>query len=247
MGALTTTPASRPRRAPRLACACARRRVPVLPLAPGRRRKGLPREARALTPAAPLLRTQKVSLENIVNGEQTPLSWMESLGKGMFRCNKVSARSRWPAPHSDSRPLRCRQLLGTGSHAVSSVLSMAKKYPRVLVLYEDKLLCCKLDDMDLCTYKWLKKARAAPRAWAQAARAPREPRADAGPLARQLITITNIRRMGRPTFALSNSTEVCVTFDEIDPDTGLIFEEIFSFSRARHRAALAVAVLAAGR
>ena len=56
-------------------------------------------------------------------------------------------------------PLHHRQLLGTGSHAVSSVLSMAKKYPRVLVLHEDKLLCCKLDDMDLCTYKWLKKAR----------------------------------------------------------------------------------------
>lgn len=36
---------------------------------------------------------------------------------------------------------------------------MAKKYPRVLVLYEDKLLCCKLDDMEICTYKWLKKAR----------------------------------------------------------------------------------------
>ena len=56
-------------------------------------------------------------------------------------------------------PLRRRQLLGTGSHAVSSVLSMAKKYPRVLVLYEDKLLCCKLDEMEVCTYKWLKKAR----------------------------------------------------------------------------------------
>ena len=39
--------------------------------------------------------------------------------------------------------------------------------------------------------------------------------------------------MGRSAFALSNTTEVCVTFDEIDPDTGLIFEEIFSFSKAR--------------
>lgn len=36
---------------------------------------------------------------------------------------------------------------------------MAKKYPRVLVLHEDKLLCCKLDEMELCHYKWLKKAR----------------------------------------------------------------------------------------
>jgi hypothetical protein len=39
--------------------------------------------------------------------------------------------------------------------------------------------------------------------------------------------------MGRSAFALANTTEVCVTFDEIDPDTGLIFEEIFSFSKAR--------------
>lgn len=37
--------------------------------------------------------------------------------------------------------------------------------------------------------------------------------------------------MGRPSFALSSTTKVCVTFDEIDPDTGLIFEEIFSFSK----------------
>ena len=52
---------------------------------------------------------------------------------------------------------------------------MAKKYPRVLVLYEDKLLCCKLDEMDMCTYKWLKKARRSrPRAAAtRAARAAR--------------------------------------------------------------------------
>jgi hypothetical protein len=35
-----------------------------------------------------------VSLENIVDGEPTPLSWMESLGKSMFRCNKV----RTPTP-----------------------------------------------------------------------------------------------------------------------------------------------------
>ena len=47
---------------------------------------------------------------------------------------------------------------------------MAKKYPRVLVLHEDKLLCCKLDEMDLCTYKWLKKARR-PLQYAAAARA----------------------------------------------------------------------------
>ena len=47
---------------------------------------------------------------------------------------------------------------------------MAKKYPRVLVLHEDKLLCCKLDEMDLCTYKWLKKARN-PLQYAAAARA----------------------------------------------------------------------------
>ena len=62
------------------------------------------------------------------------------------------------------------QLLGTGSHAVSSVLAMAKKYPRVLVLHEDKLLCCKLDEMDLCTYKWLKKARRPPQCAAPAPR-----------------------------------------------------------------------------
>ena len=50
------------------------------------------------------------------------------------------------------------------------MLSMAKKYPRVLVLHEDKLLCCKLDEMDLCTYKWLKKARR-PQQYATAPRA----------------------------------------------------------------------------
>ena len=51
------------------------------------------------------------------------------------------------------------QLLVTGSHAMSSVLSKAKKYPRVLLIQGDRLLCCKHDDMDLCTYKWMKKAR----------------------------------------------------------------------------------------
>ena len=45
--------------------------------------------ARVLTSAVPRVRTQQVSLENIVSGEQTPLSWMESLGKVWFRCNKV--------------------------------------------------------------------------------------------------------------------------------------------------------------
>ena len=45
---------------------------------------------------------------------------------------------------------------------MSSVLSMAKKYPRVLLVQGDSLLCCKLDDMELCTYKWIKKVRAAP-------------------------------------------------------------------------------------
>ncbi len=52
----------------------------------------------------------------------------------------------------------------------------------------------------------------------------------------QLLTITKLRRLPRPSFALSSSTEVSVEFDEIDPDTGLAFEEIFSFSKARARA-----------
>ena len=42
-----------------------------------------------------------------------------------------------------------------------------------------------------------------------------------------------MRRLPRPSFALGSSTEVSVEFDEIDPDTGLAFEEIFSFSKAR--------------
>jgi hypothetical protein len=41
-----------------------------------------------------------------------------------------------------------------------------------------------------------------------------------------------MRRLPRPSFALGSSTEVSVEFDEIDPDTGLAFEEIFSFSKA---------------
>jgi hypothetical protein len=133
-----------------------------------------------------------VTVADIVNGEPTPLGWMDSLGQ-LYRCNKARARAAAhsaqrvaPAPFSLQRaasgpscagrlPLlltrtrrrhhhrthNCAQLLGTGSHAVSSVLSMAKKYPRVLLLHEDQLLCCKLDEMEYCSYKWNKKARVA--------------------------------------------------------------------------------------
>lgn len=67
------------------------------------------------------------------------------------------------------------------------MLSFAKTYPRFLVVLEDKLLCarilflfseaassrhsrrrpscCKLDDTEICSYKWVKKARWVP-AWA---------------------------------------------------------------------------------
>jgi hypothetical protein len=47
------------------------------------------------------------------------------------------------------------------------------------------------------------------------------------------VKVTRLRRLPRPSFALSSSTEVSVEFDEIDPDTGLAFEEVFSFSKAR--------------
>ncbi len=42
---------------------------------------------------------------------------------------------------------------------MSSLITVAKRYPRVLVLVGDALLCCKIDDLELCSYKWLKKAR----------------------------------------------------------------------------------------
>jgi hypothetical protein len=47
------------------------------------------------------------------------------------------------------------------------------------------------------------------------------------------VKVTRLRRLPRPSFALSSSTEVSVEFDEIDPDTGLAFDEVFSFSKAR--------------
>lgn len=104
----------------------------------------------------------------------------------MRRC---SARALWPQrAWRVCLPARLLtrsgpQLLGTGSVAVSSVFSLAKTYPRLLVVVNDQLLCarsalrfctsadqfsaprcCKLDEMEVCTYKWLKKARRAGRA-----------------------------------------------------------------------------------
>jgi hypothetical protein len=144
------------------------------------RRQGLERALMRSRPShAPRCR-QRVNVTDIVNGELTPLGWMDSLGQ-LYRCNKVRRRAPRAAPahlpqrHAGAQaPLllltravaaaaaaaRHRpQLLGTGSHAVSSVLSMAKKYPRVLLLHDDSLLCCKLDEMENCSYKWNKKAR----------------------------------------------------------------------------------------
>ena len=52
------------------------------------------------------------------------------------------------------------QIIGTGSRTVNNVLSLvSKRYPRALVILSDRLLCLKLDDMEMTSYKWLKKAR----------------------------------------------------------------------------------------
>ena len=147
----TTTAGSSRRRAPRGAAAALG----------GGGHEGLRFAARLLTRAAALRAygAQQVSLEGVINGEPTPVAWMSSLGT-LYKCNK--ARALAPRPWARTiAPLtrRCRaapQMLGTGSHALSSVLSMAKKYPRVLLLQQDRLLCCKLDELELCTYKWIK-------------------------------------------------------------------------------------------
>ena len=80
---------------------------------------------------------------------------------------------------------------------------VSKKYPRAVLVHKDRLLCCKVDEVDLCTYKWMKK----------------------------LDAITRLRRIPKPTYAVTNSAEVAIEFDEVDPETGMLFEEILSFAR----------------
>jgi hypothetical protein len=78
---------------------------------------------------------------------------------------------------------------------VNNVLSMmTKKYPRVVLVHEDRLLCCKLDSSDLCTFKWMKR----------------------------LAAVTRLRRIPKPNYAVTSTVEVAVEFDEVDPETGCL-------------------------
>ena len=142
-----------------------------------------------------------MTLEDVLKGDATPYTWLDALGTP-YKANKVIAGTRLArlcTPH-----LLSLQIIGTGSRTVNNVLSLvSKKYPRAVLVHKDRLLCCKCDEMELCTYKWLKK----------------------------LLTITRLRRIPKPNYALTNSAEVAVEFDEVDPETGVLFEEIFSFAR----------------
>ena len=84
--------------------------------------------------------------------------------------------------------------------------------------------------MEYCSYKWLKKVRSI-RARAALALTRRCNLTSAANARAQLVKIVRMRRLPRPAFTLASTTEVSIEFDEIDPDTGLPFEEIFSFSK----------------
>lgn len=59
------------------------------------------------------------------------------------------------------------QIIGTGSRAVNNALSfISKKYPRAVLVHKDRVLCCKMDDMELCTYKWCARIRSLSAAFA---------------------------------------------------------------------------------
>lgn len=56
---------------------------------------------------------------------------------------------------------------------------MAKSYPRALLLHGDSLMCCKVDGMDLCVFKWDKR----------------------------LLSLLGIKRVEKTAFSLSSTTE----------------------------------------
>jgi len=66
-------------------------------------------------------------------------------------------------------------------------------------------MCCKVDGMELCVFKWDKK----------------------------VLSLLSIKRVEKTAFSLANTTEVVLVFDEIDVETGVNFEEIFSFAKER--------------
>jgi hypothetical protein len=116
-------------------------------------------------------KSKTVTLEDILQGAQPPLPWLSQLGP-MYMCKKL--------------------LDGGG---LGSLLSLAKKYPRVLVLVQDRpyLLCLKVesDGVELCSYKWLKK----------------------------LVDIVRVTRLPGQGFSMSSSAkvELALEFNEIDP------------------------------
>ena len=127
-------------------------------------------------------KSKAVTLEDILQGAQPPLPWLDQLGP-VYKCNKL--------------------LDGGG---LGSLLSLAKKYPRALVLVQDRpyLLCLKVeaDGMDLCSYKWLKK----------------------------LVDIVRVTRLPSQGFSMGSArAELALEFNEIDPDTGGNLEEVLSF------------------
>jgi len=125
-------------------------------------------------------KSKQISLEDILQGATPPLSWLQQLGP-TYKCNK---------------------LLDAGG--LGSLLSMAKKYPRAVCLVSDRpyLLCVKLEDMDLCSYKWLKK----------------------------LVDVVRVTRL--PPQSFSRTVDIALEFNETDPDTGNNLEELLSFKEA---------------
>ena len=100
--------------------------------------------------------------------------------RGWRRWARCTLLTRYAPPRSAGSGLtRASQHLGTGSLAMSSLLALAKSYPRALLLHGDSLMCCKVDGMELCVFKWDKK----------------------------VLSLLSIKRVEKTAFSLANTTE----------------------------------------